>query len=218
MEHSEFIDIPTSQALIKWWFRYVDDIHSGTRKDQVSKLQEILNSIHQHIKFIIELPGIDGLPFLDILTKPTPNSIESTVYRKDIHIDRYLNYISNHPISAKLSVINTLIHRAKQECSTSECLAKEMDHLHEVLQDNHYPAQFLQQDKPQHKTNRKPNSSTQKFIEGAGVVIPFIKGLSKQYRHTLAKYKVIVFFKGSNTIKFLLMHPQDPIQILRKLI
>ena len=43
-------------------------------------LQEHLNSIDPHIKFTMELPGTDGLPFLDTLTKPTPNSIESTVY------------------------------------------------------------------------------------------------------------------------------------------
>ena len=29
----------------------------------------------------------------------------------------------------------------------------------------------------------------EKFIEGARVVIPYIKGLSEQYRHTLAKIK-----------------------------
>ena len=50
------------------------------------------------MQFTIELPGTDGLPFLDTLTKPTPNSIESTVYRKPTHTDR-------HPMSAKLSVI-----------------------------------------------------------------------------------------------------------------
>ena len=61
-----------------------------------------------------------------------------------------------------------------------------MDHLHKVLQDNHYPTQFFQQGKPQQKTNKKPNPSTGKFIEGARVVIPYIKGLSEQYRHTLA--------------------------------
>ena len=61
---------------------------SVTRKDQVNKLQEHLNSIDPHIKFTIELPGTDGLPFLDTLTKPTPNSIESTVYRKPTHIFR----------------------------------------------------------------------------------------------------------------------------------
>ena len=82
-----------------------------------------------------------------------------------------------------------------------------MDHLHRVLQDNHYPAQFFQQGKPQQKANKKPNQSTVKFIEGARFVIPYIKGLSEQYRHTLAKYRVRVFFKGTNTIKYLLMHP-----------
>ena len=68
-----------------------------------------------------------------------------------------------------------------------------MDHLHKVLQDNHYQAQFFQQDKPKQKTIKRPNPSIVKFIEGARVVIPYIKGLSEQYRHTLAKYKVKSF-------------------------
>ena len=82
--------------------------------------------------------------------------------------------------------MHNLIHRAKQVCSTPEFLAKEMDHLHKVLQSNHYPTKFFQQGKPQQKAYKKPNPSTVKFIEGAKVVIPYIKGLSKQYRHTLA--------------------------------
>ena len=124
MEYFESLAIPSSPTLIKWWFRYVDDVHSATRKDQVNKLQEHLSSIDPHIKFTIELPGTDGLPFLVTLTKPTPNSIESTVYRKPTHTDRYLDYNSNHPISAKLSVIHTLFHRAKQICSTPEFLQR----------------------------------------------------------------------------------------------
>ena len=91
-----------------------------------------------------------------------------------------------------------------------------MDHLQKVLQDNHYPTQFFQQGKPQQKTNKKPNPSTVKFIEGARVVIPYIKGLSEQYRHTLAKYRVRIFFKGTSTIKSLLMHPKDPIPDVQK--
>ena len=124
MEYFESLAIPSSPTLIKWWFRYVGDVHSATRKDQVNQLQEQLNSINPHIKFTIELPGTDGLPFLDTLTKPTPNSIESTVCRKPTQKNRDLDYNSNHPISAKLSVIHTLIHRTKQVCSTPEFLAK----------------------------------------------------------------------------------------------
>ena len=149
MEYFESLAIPSSPTLITWWLRYVDDVHSATRKDQVIKLQEHLNFIDPHIKFTIKLPGTDGLPFLDTLTKPTSNSTESTVYRKPTHTDRYLDYNSNHPISAKLSVIHNVIHRAKQVCSTPEFLAKEMNHLHRVLQDNHYPTQSFQKGKPQ---------------------------------------------------------------------
>ena len=119
-------------------------LHNSTRKDQVNKLQEHLNSIDPHIKITIELPGTDLLHFLDNLNKPTPNSIECTVYREPTHRDRYLDYNSNHPIPAKLSVIHTITHRAIQTCSSPEFLAKEMDHLHKVLKDNHYPAHFFQ--------------------------------------------------------------------------
>ena len=74
-EYFESLAIPSSPTLIKWQFRYVDNVHSATRKDQFNKLQELLNSIDPHIKFTIELPGTDGLPFLDTLTKPTSNSL-----------------------------------------------------------------------------------------------------------------------------------------------
>ena len=87
-----------------------------------------------------------------------------------------------------------------------------MDHLHKILQDNHYPSQLFPQGKPQQKTNKKPNPSTGKFIEGARVIILYTKGHSEQYRHTLAKYRVRVFFKGTSTITSLYMHSKDPIQ------
>ena len=78
------------------------------------------------------------------------------------------------------------------------------------------PAHFFQQGKPQQKTNKMPNPSAGKYIEGARVIIPYIKGLSEQYSHTLAKHKVRVFFKGTSTIKSLLMHPKDPIPDAQK--
>ena len=34
MGQIESLAIPSSPTLIKWWFRYVDDVHSDTRKDQ----------------------------------------------------------------------------------------------------------------------------------------------------------------------------------------
>ena len=57
LEYFESLAIPTSPTLMKWWFRYVDDVHSAIRKDQVNKLQEHLKSIDPHIRFTTELPG-----------------------------------------------------------------------------------------------------------------------------------------------------------------
>ena len=63
--------------------------------------------------------------------------------------------------------------------------------------------------------NKKPNPSTGKFI-GARVVITYIKGLSEQYRYTVANYIVRVFFKGTSTIKSLFMHQKDLIPDAQK--
>ena len=93
------------------------------------------------------------------------------------------NYLLSTPSSTELNRLYP----------TPEFFAKGRDHLHRVLQDNYNPVQFFQQGKPQQKTNKKLHLSTGKFIDGAGVVIPYIKGLSEQYRHTLAKYKVKSF-------------------------
>ena len=87
-------------------------------KIKSANFQEHMNSIDSYIKFTINLPGTDGLPFIETMTKCTPECIESTVYRKPIHTDRYLKYNSNHPISENLSVIHILNPRAKQVCST----------------------------------------------------------------------------------------------------
>ena len=60
------------------------------------------------------------------------NTIYTTLYRKPTHKDRYLDWNSNCPTSAKRSVIQALTHRAGMVCSILELLAKEMDYLHRV--------------------------------------------------------------------------------------
>ena len=46
--------------------------------------------------------------------------------------------------------------------------------------------------------------------------VALTKGLSEQYRYTLATHRVRVFFKGTSTIKSLLMHLKDPIPDAQK--
>ena len=81
MEYFEPLAVPLI-SLIKWWFRYVNDVHGATRKDQVNKLQEHLNSIDPYIKFPKELPGNKWTPLpryhdqTHLLTPLNPQSTE----------------------------------------------------------------------------------------------------------------------------------------------
>ena len=67
-------------------------------------------------------------------------------------MDRYLEFNSNQPKSAKCAVVSALSDRAKNVCSSPEMLAQEMDHLGKVLQYNNYPKWMIDQ----HSRNNAP--------------------------------------------------------------
>ena len=124
---------------INTWLRYVDDVLTIVKKGTCDSLLNHLNSVDPNIKFTIEPPNDQGaIPFLDTFPRPSGNENVKSVYRKPIHTDRYLDFNSNHPKSAKHAVVRTLTDRAKNACSSPELLAEEMDHLGKVLRYNNY--------------------------------------------------------------------------------
>ena len=71
---------------------------------------------------------------------------------------------SNHNLASKYSVINTLTHRAKAQCSTPESIKQELEHLEKVLIGCKYPRweikKILQkQVHSQGKTNQEETTS-----------------------------------------------------------
>ena len=124
------------------------------------------------------------------------------------HTDRYLDWNSNHPISAKRSIIQALTTRAKRVCSTQELIAKEMDYVNKVLFRNRYPDWFLK------KPNNLPQmaqATNQETTKDSSVTAPYIQRLSKEFRRIFKDTKVQIIFKGCNTLKTLLIHPKDKI-------
>ena len=80
-------------------------------------------------------------PFLDVLMSHQPDeSIQTSVYRKGTHTNRYLDYNSHHPLSHKKSVASTLINRAHTHSSTTSSLNKEVRHVGSALRMNGYPS------------------------------------------------------------------------------
>jgi len=84
------------------------------------------------------------LPFLDILLYHMDDgTIQTSVYRKPMHADCYLDFRSNSPPSAKRNVVSTLYRRALEFCSTETYLHQELDHIAEVLHHHHYTVDFV---------------------------------------------------------------------------
>ena len=131
---------------VKDWKRYVDDVFSIIPKGNHDTMLQYLNSIDPHIKFTIEQPNAEGgIPFLDTFPKLHGEDIVVAVYRKPTHTDRYLDFNSSHPVSAKRAVVRALMDRAENVCSDPEILAKEIEHLSKVLHYNNYPQWMINQ-------------------------------------------------------------------------
>ena len=219
------------------WFRYVDDTFVIQQQANKQVFLDHINSIDQAIQFIVKSnQDNDAIPFLDTLVTPQADSSPSiTVYHKPSHTDQYLQWDSNHNLSAKYSVIGTLTHRANTVCTTSELLNEWLEHLREALVRCKYPRWTINKIQNQYNNNNweeignnntnqaedttlGPNRTT--YIEvnnkhninrpNAGqIVVPYVQGLGKNLKKICSGYRVHTHFKGRPTIKQMLVRPQD---------
>ena len=125
---------------------------------------------------------------------------------------------SHHHLSTKFSVINTPTLRAKTVGSNPEFLHKEMDHLRKALTQCKYPKCAL--DKVKKRLNRPSREvidggnnqgttgtqpPTNEFKTKGHIVIPYIQGLCESIKKICGRYGIQTHFKGSSTIKNLLV-------------
>ena len=214
MEYFENMALgPKLPVPIKDWKRYVDDVFSIIPKGNRVILLQYLNSIDPHIKFTIEQPNAEGgIPFLDTFPKPKGEKIAVAVYRKPTHTDRYLDFNSSHPVSAKRAVVRALMDRAENVCSDPEILANEIDHLNKVLHYNNYPQWMIKQRGKMEKQDPLIHPETGNEIQKRFYIsVPYFPGLSESFKKIFKYTPVQVCFKGVNTLKSMLMHPKDKV-------
>ena len=112
-----------------------------------------LNGVEPSIQFTVEVESEGKLSFLDVLLQRDPDgSISTTVYRKATHTDRYLDFMSHHPLAHKLAVVKTLHSRAGAICSDVTAKDQETWHIRQALISNGYPRGLLQH----HMTPARP--------------------------------------------------------------
>ena len=127
-------------------------------------------------------------------------------------MDRYLDFNSNHPKSAKCAVVRALTDRAKNVCSSPELLAEEMDHLGKVLKYNNYPKWMIDQHGRNSFERRLIDPETGNEVKKSVFIsAPYFPGLSESFKQLFKYTPVQVCFKGQNTIKLMLMHPKDKV-------
>ena len=160
-----------------------------------------------------------GLAFLYTLSVINEDgTIKTRVYRKNTHIDQYLNFQSNHHLEHKRGVVKTLAYRAKTVVSEREDRRKELEHLRGALKCNGYPNWILRELKEDNSDEREvkrpepvTETSDKERNKKIPVVIPYIKGFSEQIRRVLGKYGIPTYFKPTNTLRQLLVKPKDPV-------
>ena len=160
----------------------------------------------------------DSLPFLDTLVTIQPdNTFSTTVYRKPTHTDQYLHWDSNHHITAKQSVFNTLAHRAKTVSSSQESMDKELDHIKTALQHCQFPPwalnqwhlKFTQSHQQSNNNTNTTNNPSNNTKNKSTIVVPYIPNTSEKFKKLCKRKGIQVHFKGTNTLRTALGNPKD---------
>ncbi|XP_068750936.1 uncharacterized protein [Montipora capricornis] len=190
MEAFEESAISTAPIPPGWWLRCVDDTNCKTTSSDADEFTKHLNSVDPNIQLTTETESNGELAFLVLYGRMIK------VYRKPTHTDQYLNWESNHPLEHKMSVVCTLFHRANTVPSHPEDTKAELEHVKAALKDCGYPEWALQDSD---STNKSQKSQHHLPIRRTAIVIPYVKGLSKELRRTLKQNEVDTTFKPYNT-------------------
>ena len=202
------------------WLRFVDDTFVITKAEHSKPLLQHISNQDPHIQFTVEEPTQQGtLPFLDTIVSIEPsNTFTTSIYRKPTHRDQYLNWDSNHFITTK----QTLAHRAKVVSSNQEALDKEVLHIRKALQTCPFSNWALNQ--LQHKAHRRNqpnqhnsninsstnnNNNTSNKNMNITIVVPYIQSIREKFKKICKAKGIKVHFKGTNTLRTLLVMPKD---------
>ena len=131
-------------------------------------------------------------------------------------MDRYLDFNSSHPISAKRAVVRALIDRVNNVCSSPDILAKEVEHLSKVLCYN-YPKWLINKLGRSDQNGPLLHPETGNEIKKQFLIsVPYFPGLSEAFKKIFKYTHTQVCFKGVNMLKSLLIHPKDKVSIDQK--
>ena len=148
-------------------------------------------------------------------------SVKLCIYRKKTHTDQYLQFSSHHPLHQKLGVIRTLLDRSESIVTEEEDRVLEELHIKKALATCGYPEWTinkvkkdirLKQSKTAPPKKKKDSDNPSKGL----VVVPYVAGVSERIARVYKKHGFSTSFKPHQTLRNLLVHPKDKIDMQHK--
>ena len=151
-----------------------------------------------------------------LLRSREDSSLDVSIYRKPTHTDQYLHFESHHPTHVKRGVVRCLHHRAREIIGTQDNLQKEVDHLARVLKQNGYHANFIHNASAppiQETADTSSHDEEQEKEKEPQVVIPYVAGMSEDFRRVCRKFNSRVVFKSGRTLRSMLTKVKDTLPL-----
>ena len=120
--------------------RYVDDtLARMPNTDAAADFLATLNGLHPSLKFTMELPSENTIPFIGIQIIKNGTELETRVYRKPTNTGLLLHFQSHVDKRYKTGLLKTMLHRAHALSSTTEAFNEECAKLRSIFSRLDYP-------------------------------------------------------------------------------
>ena len=214
MEKFQIQAIKTSPYPLEHWYWYVDDSELKCRTENSERIFEHLNAIEKGvIVFTKEEQHEGSLPVLDLkqnVNRET-SEVECMVHYKKIHTNINVKERSNHPHFMKKGIIRGFPERARALCD-GKYLNDELQNIKDVFVANGY-----ERNEVKRCLREKVKEKTEETREYRGVAnIPYVKGLSEQFKRVAEKHGVRTTFRPGRKLKELRKQSQCPLGDKRK--
>ena len=127
--------------------RFIDDYFAFLLCIDLSgqKLLTLANNLNSAIKFTLELPNNNQLPFMDTLVTWNPGTkiFTTTLYIKPIHSRCITPWDSHGSISSKRVIVTGEVNRAIKCSTDSTTQKKSLNFITELFTANGYPKTFI---------------------------------------------------------------------------
>ena len=210
MEKFQIQAIKISPYPLEHWYWYVDD----SELKCCTEVLEHLNAIEKGvIVFTKEEQHEGSLPVLDLKQNVNRETgeVECTVHYKKTHTNINVKEKSNHPHFMKKGIIRGFAERARALCD-GKYLNDELQNIEDVFVANGY-----ERNEVKRCLREKVKEKTEETREYRGVVnIPYVKGLSEQFKRVAEKHGVRATFRPGRKLKELRKRSQYPLGGKRK--